>query len=193
MSHRNKWAVLALTCLSFANGCSNMNNTQADALGGGALGAVAGAMIDRKHPGTGAAVGGVLGAATGAAVGSAADADERRVKAAQAVAASRPDPISLQQIVDMVHRGIGDQVICENIRSSGYGYNLSVDQINWLHDNGVNDHIISEMQRSRYYPPRPGYGYGPGPYDPVYVVPPPGPVVVGPTVGVGFGYYGHRW
>ena len=188
--YRNKWVVLALTCLPFANGCSNMNNTQADALGGGALGAAAGALIDRRHPGTGAAVGGVLGAATGAAVGSQADADERRVKAAQAVAAAQGPPITLQQIADMVHQGIGDQVIVDKVRSSGYAYNLSVEQISWLHGNGVSDFVISEMQRTRHYA-RPVYG--PGPYDPVYVAPPPGPVVVGPTVGIGYGWYGRHW
>src|SRR5579871_2351503 len=98
MSYRKKWAILVLTCLPFANGCSNMNNTQTDALGGGALGAAAGALIDRRNPVAGAAVGGVLGAATGAAVGSAADADDRRVKAAQAIAASQPAPVSLEEI-----------------------------------------------------------------------------------------------
>jgi hypothetical protein len=192
MLHRNKWAVLVLTCLPFANGCSNMNNTQADALGGGAIGAAAGALIDRRNPVAGAAVGGVLGAATGAAVGSSADADERRVKAAQAIAASQPAPITLEQIADMVHHGIGDQVICDKIRTSGYAYNLSVEQIKWLHDTGVSDIVISEMQRPH------GYGgprtpYGPGAYDPVYVVPPPGPVIVGPTIGIGGAWYGRGW
>jgi hypothetical protein len=193
MLHRNKWAVLVLTCLPFANGCSNMNNTQADALGGGAIGAAAGALIDRRNPVAGAAVGGVLGAATGAAVGSSADADDRRVKAAQAIAAAQPAPITLDQIAEMVHHGIGDQVICDRIRASGYAYNLTVEQIKWLHDNGVSDLVIGEMQRPRYYgaPPPP---YGPGPYEGVYVVPPPpGPVIVGPAVGIGYGWYGRGW
>ena len=186
MLHRNKLAVLALTCLSFANGCSNMNNTQADALGGGALGAVAGALIDHKHPGTGAAVGGVVGAVTGAAVGSAQDADERRVKAAQAIAtAPVRGTLTLEEVIDMAHHGIGDPVIIDKIRASGTIYNLSVDHIKWLHDQGVSDAVISEMQRTLLYAPRRAYG------DPVYVVPPPRPVIVEPTIGIGYGYYRH--
>ncbi len=190
---RNKWVILALSCLPFANGCSNMNNTQADALGGGALGAAAGALIDRRNPVAGAAVGGVIGAATGAAVGSEADADERRVKAAQAIAASRPAPITVDEVADMVRHGIGDQVICDRIRASGYAYNLTVDQIKWMHDNGVSDIVINEMQHTRYYAPP--AEYAPGPYDrPVYVMPPPPPpVFVGPTIGIGYGWYGRRW
>ncbi len=182
---RNKLAVFALTCLSFASGCSNMNNTQADALGGGILGAGIGALADRKHPGTGAAVGGAVGAVTGAVVGSAQDADERRVKAAQAMAANQAPPMTLEQIADMAHNGIGDQVIIEKIRTNGYAYNLTPEQITWLHNQSVSDAVIFEMQR-RYYRPRAGYVDGPG----VYVAPPP-PVVVAPAIG--FGYYRRGW
>jgi hypothetical protein len=159
MSNRNKWAVLVLTCLPFANGCSNMNNTQADALGGGAIGATAGALLDRRNPVAGAAVGGVLGAATGAAVGSQADADQRRVNAA--VAASQPaqPPLKLEEIVELTRHGIGDAVIIDKIHASGVVYVLNATQITWLHDNGVSDFVIQEMQRARYRH-RPVYVYG---------------------------------
>jgi hypothetical protein len=160
MCNRNKLAVLALTCLSFANGCTNMNNTQADALGGGAIGAAAGALIDRRNPVAGAAAGGVLGAATGAVVGSAADADQRRVNAAAArVSAPGQPPLRIEEIADMARHGIGDVVIVNKIRSSGTVYVLSVDQIKWLHDSGVSDAVINEMQRTRYRR-RPVYVYG---------------------------------
>ncbi len=156
---RNKWAVVVLTCLPFANGCSNMNNTQTDALGGGAIGAAAGALLDRRHPVAGAAAGGVIGAATGAMVGSAADADQRRVNAAAAIASSPGrEPLKLDEIIDMVRHGIGDAVIIDKIRASGTYYNLSPAHITWLHDNGVSDAIILEMQHPRYHR-RPVYGY----------------------------------
>ena len=151
MANRNRWALLVVTCLPFANGCSNMNNTQADALGGGAIGATAGALLDRRNPLAGAAVGGVLGAATGAAVGSQADADQRRVNAAAAIASDpNRQPLTLEEIVDLTQHHVGDSVIIEKIRASGTYYNLSAAHITWLHDNGVSDAVIYEMQRPRY-------------------------------------------
>jgi hypothetical protein len=160
MSNRNKCAIVVLAMLPFANGCSNMNNTQADALGGGAIGATAGALLDRRNPVAGAAVGGLLGAGTGAMVGSAADADQRRVNAAAAVASTPGrQPLALTDIVDLVRHGIGDGVIIDKIHSTGSVYYLTVEQITWLHDNGVSDVVIQEMQRTRYHR-RPVYVYG---------------------------------
>jgi hypothetical protein len=186
MIHSRKLVMLALVCVAAANGCASMNHTETDALAGGGLGAAAGALLDRHHPERGAAVGGIVGAATGAAVGSHEDAADRRAKAIADAQQPVRGPLTLEQVADLCHRGIGDDVIKGQIRSSGTRYNLSAEQVTWLHDQGVSDAVINEMQQTAY---RRRVVYGPPPYEPVYVVPPPRPIVYGPTVGVGFGYY----
>jgi hypothetical protein len=61
-------AALSLTLVS---GCAGMNTTQKGALGGGVLGAGAGALIGRQSGKTagGAAIGGALGALNGGVIG----------------------------------------------------------------------------------------------------------------------------
>ncbi len=173
MGNRYKLLTLALTALAAINGCSSMNNTQRDALAGGGIGAAIGALVDRRHPGTGAAIGGLSGAALGAAVGNSEDHAERRAQAA-AAAASAPvvGPLSYEEIVTMAKSGTADSVIINQIRT-----------IIWLQQNGVSEAVIREMQDTnrRYAHPvvvRDPYFYGP-----VYVAPPP-PVV-------GFGVVAH--
>src|SRR5437870_2189242 len=188
MTRSRKLVMLALIGVAAANGCASMNHTERDALAGGGLGAATGALLDRKHPGRGAAIGGVAGTALGAAVGSYADAHEDRVKAV-AAAEAQPvrGPLSLEEVADMARRGIGDDVIRTQVRTSGTRYSLSPSQIAWLHDNGVSDPVITEMQQTAYRR-RAVYAE---PYAPVYVVapPPPRPHIYGPAFGVGFGYW----
>jgi len=61
-------------------GCSSLNTTQKNALGGGILGAGAGALIGHQshHTAGGAAIGGALGALAGTAVGYQAQQQEER-------------------------------------------------------------------------------------------------------------------
>src|SRR5438876_11632080 len=120
MVRSRKLVMLALLGVVAANGCASMNHTERDALAGGGLGAVAGALIDRRHPGTGAAVGGIIGAGTGALVGHAADEDERRAKEA---AAPVRGPLSMDEILTMTKAGTPDQLIINQIRASGTRYN----------------------------------------------------------------------
>jgi hypothetical protein len=183
MMRSRKLLMLALLGVAGTNGCASMNHTERDALAGGGIGAAAGAVLDRHHPERGAAIGGVVGAATGAAVGSSEDAAERRAKA---IAAADAQPVrgalTLEQVADLARRGIGDDVIRGQIRTSGTRYNLSPEQITWLHDNGVSDGVIAEMQQTAYRRPRAAYVERV--YEPVYVAPPP----PRPVVGIGFGY-----
>ena len=106
-------------------------------------------------------------------------------------AASAPvrGPLTLEEVADMARRGIGDDVIRTQIRTSGTTYNLSPTQIAWLHDNQVSDGIITEMQHTAYHRQRPVHVRHV--YEPVYVVPPPPPRVHmhGPSFGMGVGFY----
>ncbi len=175
-----------LWVFSVLPGCAHMTHTERGALAGGGLGAVAGAMIDHRDPVRGAAIGGLAGTALGAAAGNVADEHERQVEAAVAKAAP-VSPLSLEDIADLSRRGVGDDVIRTQIRQSGVRFYLSPSQIAWLHDQGVSDRVIEEMQRTASGPVRTHVQHI---YEPVYVVPPlcrPAPIYrFGPSVGFGF-------
>src|SRR6516165_9435078 len=116
MGKSHKLMMFALTLITAVTGCSSMNNTQADALAGGGFGALFGALVDRKHPGTGAAIGGVSGAAIGAAVGHSEDKAEQR--AAAVANAQRARALTYEEIVGMAKNGTPDSVIINQIRVS---------------------------------------------------------------------------
>jgi uncharacterized protein YcfJ len=72
MRTRNLAACSLLVCtLMTTTACGPLNTTQKNALGGGILGAGAGALIGHQsgHTGGGAAIGGALGALAGGALG----------------------------------------------------------------------------------------------------------------------------
>jgi hypothetical protein len=167
-------------------GCSSMSGTDKGLLAGGAIGTGAGALIGHAtgHTGAGAVIGSITGAAVGGLAGAASDEHkhEQAVRQAQA----QRGPLGLEQIAEMARSGVGDAVIIEQIRVSGYVYRLTADQITWLHQAGVSDVVIQTMLRTEYGrvvftpPPPPPVVYGPPPV--VVVEPPPPRVGVGVTV-----------
>lgn len=194
----------------FSTGCSSLSNTATGAGIGGALGTGAGLAIGAAtgNPRTGAVAGGLIGAGVGGAAGAAEDAREREnaqilqaeANANQAAAASQ---MQLGDVVQMANSQppVGDEVIINQIRSTGSAFQLSTADITYLKQNNVSDRVINEMICAR---PRVGI-VGPRPktvvirepvppvvvYErpwgcwhprPVYVVPPPPP----PAVAVGF-------
>ncbi len=184
-----KMAAVMIAGTMFMSGCESMNNTQRSALGGGVIGGLMGAAIDRHHPGEGAAIGATAGAVLGGVTGNAEDAREKKIEQAQAYAAQPVQgTLRLEDIVDMTKKGLGDEVIRNQIRQSGTRYNLGPSQISWLHDNGVSDAVITEMQNTMYLRrgPRAVYVDPYAPPPPVVVVPPP---VYRPTVGFSYGMY----
>ena len=193
-----------------AGGCSTMDNTTKGAGIGGALGAGAGTLIGAAtgNPKTGAVVGGLLGAGTGAAVGNGMDREdkERReerqtaVAVAQASAQASQQRLGVIEVVNMVRAGHDEQVIINQVRSSGSTFQLSPGDLDFLKDNNVPPRVIIEMQNARPAPvaydrrPRtvvvreqPTVVYQEPP-PVVFVGPPPHP----PVIYAG-GYYHHRW
>lgn len=77
--------VCSLLAGTMMMGCANLNTTQKNALGGGMLGAGAGALIGRQsgHTAGGAAIGGGLGALTGGLFGYQQQQQEERSDAQQ--------------------------------------------------------------------------------------------------------------
>lgn len=175
--------LLAAPALSavLLSGCESMNNTEKGAVGGGLLGAGAGALVGAAlhRPAAGALIGGAAGAVTGAAVGNHVDRVEERQAAEAAALQSSRGPVSVQDVATMALNHISDDVIINQIRTSGTVFSLNPNDIYYLKQNGVSDGVIEEMQATRYRVPRRVYVADPY-YAPVYYAPPP-------PVGVGIG------
>lgn len=160
-------------------GCDSMSNTDKGVLGGGAVGAGLGALAaGPRNAGAGALIGGGIGALTGGLLGHSEDS-QQKAKAA-AIAAHTAGPPQLQEIAGMAQNHISDPVIISKIRTDGFVYHLSGEDINYLKSYGVSDPVIETMTATAGYPRR---IYAPGP---VYVVqpepPPPPPVQFGVAV-----------
>jgi hypothetical protein len=168
-----------------AAGCSSMSNTEAGAGAGGLIGAGTGAAIGSAtgHAGAGALIGAGVGALTGGLIGHAEDESEKRAEAARIAAAQARGPLGLTEVVQLAQAHVSDSVIISQIRATGSVFQLSSNDTIWLKQNGVSDVVIQEMLSTPYR----ARVYAPGP---VYVVDPAPPPV---SVGVGFGYVGHRW
>jgi uncharacterized protein YcfJ len=78
--------VVCAALVGSLTGCAQLNTTQKNALGGGVLGAGAGALIGHQthHAAGGAAIGGALGALAGTAFGYQMQQTEERQSAQQA-------------------------------------------------------------------------------------------------------------
>ncbi|MBW3600497.1 MAG: hypothetical protein KY475_24935, partial [Planctomycetes bacterium] len=162
------------------------SQTERGAVIGGLGGALAGAAIG-KHNGetaAGALLGGAVGLIAGSAIGDAKDRDITRQHAAyqyHVQAASRA--ITPSQVVTMTHSGVNPQVIITQIQQNGVARRLEVNEVIWLHQQGVNESVITAMQHAplatavvapppaysppvvvqehHYYTPRPRYYHYP--------------------------------
>lgn len=210
MGQTNIRRLFVLGVLAFAaggSGCASMNNTEKGAVIGGGAGTAIGAGIGAAtgRPGLGAVAGGLVGTATGALVGNDIDKREQRDRdaaqaAALAEAQAQRQQIGVFDVIRMAQEGQDDQVIINQIRSTGSTFQLTPSDLSSLKQNGVSARVITEMQVARA-PVRPARVivrepapviYEPGP---VYVRPAP-VVVVGPPrpyYGGGGFYYGRRW
>ena len=168
---RSKFWLIGLALL-FSCGCAN--NTQTDALGGGLLGAGLGAlMAGPRHALQGAAIGGAVGAGTGALVGNSQDKidQQRKDYAIAAANAQAQRQMSLDEIVQMSQRGTPDDIIIQQIATTGSTWpGLTSTDINYLQDQRVSSRVISYIQQARrivvvqprpyYYAPPPPVGVG---------------------------------
>ncbi len=165
--------------LVFSTGCSSMNNTERGAVTGGVLGGLAGTVIGgvTGHPGAGAAIGAGSGALLGGLVGNEEDRHEKKV--AEWVARNQ---LQLTDIVQMSQSRVDDNLIINQITTTGSVFTLSSQDVIYLRQQGVSDRVIAAMQAARYRVVQPA--------GVVYVEPAPPPVAVG--VGFGYGHW-HRW
>lgn len=147
--------LIAGSCL----GCSNMNNSQKGAVVGTAGGAAAGAIIGKQlgNTGAGAAIGAVTGLVTGGLIGNAEDEKEQKQNAQAQVAyeqnmrARQARAVTNGDIVNLVQEGVGDDVICNEIRTRGGNFDTSPQAIIYLQRAGVDSRVIQAMQNCRGY------------------------------------------
>jgi hypothetical protein len=193
--NRNHFLLGAVFPALLACGCDSLSNTEGGALGGGLLGAGAGALIGHAtgHTGAGALIGAGAGALTGGLIGHAVDKSEERTAAqvAAANAQSQQAPLGMIDVVQLVQAHVADEVIIAQIRSTGSVFHLSSNDTIYLKQQGVSDAVVQEMILTANRYPRRVYTSTPVYTERVYVVDPDPPPV---AVGVGFGYthYG-RW
>jgi hypothetical protein len=173
-----KTLAMAAGSLAAAAGCSTLNHTENGALAGGGIGAATGALIGHAtgHTAGGALIGAGAGALAGGLIGHAADQSDKRQAIAQA-----QRQVGITEVAQMAQQHISDDVIINQILSSGSVYQLSSQDTIWLKQNGVSDRVIEVMMNTSRYPRRvytavPVYG------EPAYVVEPAPPPV---SVGVG--------
>jgi hypothetical protein len=179
---------MILGAAPFTTGCSSMSNTSKDALAGGGIGAVSGAIIDKAtggKGGAGAIIGGIAGAAIGGAIGNEKDQKEKAVLQAQAAATA--SQMRMDEVIQMSQSKLSDDVIITRIRTTNSVFILSADDLRMLANNGVSDAVINEMQsrRPEAYP-RTRYVAVPAGPPPVFVQPAP-VYVYGPPPPVGVG------
>ncbi len=184
---------LVVLPLALASGCQTAEGT--GALVGGGTGALLGNAVGKAAGGSGARtagtlIGGGLGAIAGAATGSSLDRAnnraaraEAKADAATAAAAAQQSYLGLTEVADLARQGVTDQVIINQIHTTGSTYQLSGQDIVWLKQSLVSDRVISAMQATSARAPRRVYTATPVP---VYVAEPPPP-----RVGVGYHFHGH--
>jgi outer membrane lipoprotein SlyB len=152
-------AVLTLGCYTPEG---RPDNTASGALGGGAIGAGAGAIIGAAshNAGAGALIGGAIGALTGAIIGNSIDQQQRATLAREypqtLQRVDQGQPLGLADVKALARSGVGDDVIISQIRNSRTVYRLSTAEIIDLKDSGVSERVIDFMINTPgMYPPPP--------------------------------------
>lgn len=148
-----------LLIVSSCLGCSNMNNTQTGAVVGTAGGAALGAIVGKQFgsTGAGAAIGALTGLAAGGLIGNAEDEKEMAESAQQQaayqqnLAARQARAVTNADIVNLAQEGIGDDIICNEIRTRGGNFDTSPQSIIDLQRAGVDSRVIQAMQNCRGY------------------------------------------
>jgi hypothetical protein len=145
--------VFLLLAAALGSGCQSPYHADRGALGGGLIGAGAGAIVGNAvgNPLAGAAIGTGLGAVTGAAIGQGMDEVEAKNRAmieaqlGRNVAAGSVTP---GEVVAMAAAGVDEQLICNHIRAHGMATPLTSGDLISLKQQGVSPTVIEAMQTS---------------------------------------------
>lgn len=151
---------LCIVTLLVGGGCESatygQRGTVLGALGGGGIGALIGHATG--HTGAGALIGTGVGALTGAAVGTSLDDIDARNRAQIAAQLGRQvdqGGATTTEVLAMTRAGVDPQLIINYVNRSGMVQPLTVQDVIYLHEQGVNTNVIQAMQNpgGTYAPP----------------------------------------
>ena len=164
MSFRPSLFIVVIACSIFVSGpfASAQTNSQRDAVIGGVAGAIIGGIAGNQNDETpeGIAIGGVAGAIAGHVIGKSKDRNleeqyHYQQQAAQVAqeqqyqqAVQFQKAISIQDAIALSNSGVSQQLIINQIHSNGVQQEIGVSEILALHQNGVSELVINEMQRA---------------------------------------------
>ena len=132
------------------------SRTQEGAVVGGVAGAILGGIAGNNNDktGEGIAIGGTVGAIAGGLLGRAQDNQmirdyeyqqyEQRQRAQQISQA-----VSIGDAITMTRGGLSPNLIVSQIRNNGVQQKIGVSEVITLHENGVSEVVIQEMQNAR--------------------------------------------
>jgi hypothetical protein len=180
-----------LACL-FLVGCAT--HAETGAATGSLLGAGAGALVGgaKGHAATGALIGAGAGGVAGGLIGASQDEQDRRNREI-VTSASQTGPLSVADVVNMTHEGLGDDTIMSAICSSHSVFHLTPADLIELHTQGVSDRVAQAMlgpgPELEFFAPTPTFERAV-----ILEAAPAAPCCVSPSIYVGVGY-GHwrRW
>lgn len=139
------------------------SHTQDGATAGGVAGAIIGGIIGHQNDETpeGALIGGAVGAIAGGLLGKAHDNDLQRHRYQQQQAYYQQQQqyyrqqqvvtqsgVSPNDVVNMARSGLSEPLIINQLQTKGVQRRLEVSEIIALHQQGVNDNIITAMQQA---------------------------------------------
>lgn len=119
-------------------------------LGGAGIGALIGHATG--HTGAGAAIGAGVGALSGAAIGAGMDQTEARNRDminAQLAARPIPGTVTVNDVIEMAHARVDEEVLINYIRSHGMVAPLQPADLVRLKQQGVSPRVITAMEEAR--------------------------------------------
>ena len=205
MSFRPSLFVAAIVCSTLLSApvVTAQTNSQRDAVIGGVAGSIIGGIVGNQNDETpeGIAIGGVAGAIAGHVLGKAKDRnleDQYLYQQQAAQAAQRQHQreqhqqavqfqkaISIQDAISLSNSGVSQQLIINQIHNNGVQQEIGVQEILLLHQNGVSELVINEMQQASIGAPISSAVVTQGPaviaHPPAVVVKPTPTVIVKPS------------
>src|SRR5262249_37369643 len=139
MNRRFLTVALILSAAPFVTGCASPYKPAQGAGIGGAIVAGTGAAIGSAtgNAGKGALIGGLIGAVTGGAIGNEKDMQEKREAEARVInaeerAAAASTQLGIADVIQMAKEGPSDQVIINQMRTTGSPHQLSPEDVRLL-------------------------------------------------------------
>jgi hypothetical protein len=141
-----------LVCVLSGSALWAQSHTERGILGGGAAGAVIGGIVGHQNDETaeGALIGGAVGAIAGGLLGNERDrAIQQQYYQQQQQIIRYQQGVSYNDVVVMSQNGVSPQVIINQIQANGVQQRPGVQEIIWLHQQGVSEAVLDAMQRAR--------------------------------------------